>query len=83
MLTMSIFHYLTFVCDQTELQAKLTEHGLEGWRLHTCDPVVTVGPHGSGLLNAFVVMDRYVETPGGDEELVVDEDASEGIAMKG
>ena len=79
---MPIFQYLTFVCEQTELQAKLTEHGLEGWRLHTCDPVVTVGPQGSGLLNAFVVMDRYIEQPDEPEELVMD-DAQEGLAMKG
>ena len=82
MLTMPIFQYLTFVCEQTELQDLLTQHGLEGWRLHTCDPVVTVGPQGSGLLNAFVVMDRLKEEAYEPEELVVDE-THEGIAMKG
>lgn len=83
MLTMPIFQYLHFLCEQTELQALLTEHGLEGWRLHTCDPVVTVGPQGSGLLHAFVVMDRYVEEPVDPEKPVGDEDAQEGIAMRG
>lgn len=83
LITMPIFQYLTFMCEQTELQERLTQAGLEGWRLHTCDPVVTVGPQGSGLLNAFVVMDRYVEDPGNDEELVDDDAAQEGIAMKG
>ncbi len=81
--TMPIFQYKTFVCEQTELQAKLTEYGLEGWRLHTCDPVVMVGSQGSGLLNAFVVMDRYVEEPEAEVAVVVDTDAQEGIAMKG
>ncbi len=80
-MTMPIFQYLTFMCEQTELQVKLTEHGLKGWRLHTCDPVVTVGPQGSGLLHAFVVMDRCVEPD--SEELVIEDDAQEGIAMKG
>ena len=82
MVTMPIFQYLTFVCEQTELQERLTKLGLDGWRLHTCDPVVTVGPQGSGLLNAFVVMDRYVE-PDSEELVVEDDDAQEGIAMKG
>ena len=82
MVTMPIFQYLTFVCEQTQLQDRLTAAGLELWRLHTCDPVVTVGPKGSGLLNAFVVMDRYVEEPESDEKQVVDDGAQEGIAMK-
>ncbi len=81
-LTMLIFQYLTFVCPQDELQAALTQHGLEGWRLHTCDPVVTMGPEGSGLLNAFVVLDRYVEPEEAEVE-VADDGASEGIAMTG
>jgi hypothetical protein len=83
MLTMPHFQYLTFVCEQTELQAKLTQHGLEGWRLHTCDPVVSLGPQGSGMLNAFVVMDKLIDAQE-DEQVVPDaEDAQEGIAMKG
>ena len=76
------FQYLTFVCEQTELQAKLTEHGLEGWRLHTCDPVVTLGPQGSGMLNAFVVMDKFIDEEEGPQ-VVDNEDAQEGIAMRG
>jgi hypothetical protein len=84
MLTMAHFQYHTFVCEQSELQAELTKFGLEGWRLHTCDPVVTVGSQGSGLLSAFVVMDKFID----DEEeedpsQVGDDDAQEGIAMKG
>jgi hypothetical protein len=79
---MPYFQYLTFVCEQTELQERLTQAGLEGWRLHTCDPVVTVGLHGSGLLNAFVVMDKFIDQ---EEDLQVtdNEDAQEGIAMRG
>ncbi len=86
MLTMPIFQYLTFVCEQTALQDLLTKHGLEGWRLHTCDPVVTVGPQGSGMLNAFVVMDRYIEPDPEVAKTVLvaaSEDAQEGIEMKG
>jgi len=82
MVNMINFQYLHFVCEQSELQVLLSRYGLEGWRLHTCDPVVTVGPKGSGLLNAFVVMDRMIE-PDEPGELVADDDASEGIAMKG
>ena len=82
MVTMLIFHYLTFVCEQTELQAKLTQHGLEGWRLHTSDPVVSLGPQGSGMLNAFVVMDKFIDVQE-DEQVVPADDAQEGIAMKG
>lgn len=81
MLTMPIFQYLTFVCEQTELQERLTQAGLKGWRLHTCDPVVTLGPQGSGTLNAFVVMDKFVEEE--DSQVVDSDDAQEGIAMKG
>ena len=82
---MPIFQYITFVCEQSALQALLTEHGLGGWRLHTCDPVVTVGPHGSsGMLHAFVVMDRYLDETDLPEELVVEaDDAQEGLAMRG
>ena len=81
---MGIFQYLTFVCPQDELQAALSTHGLEGWRLHTCDPVVSMGPEGSGLIKAFVVLDRYFEEP--EEVAAVEgaaEGADEGIAMKG
>ena len=81
MLTMPIFQYVTFVCEQTELQTMLTEYGLNGWRLHTCDPVVTLGPQGSGMLNTFVVMDKFVDEE--ETQQVDDGDAHEGIAMKG
>lgn len=82
MLTMPSFHYLTFMCEQIELQAKLTPRGLEGWRLHTCDPVVMAGPQGSGILQMLVVMDKIIAED--DQQVVVDsDDAHEGIAMKG
>jgi len=81
MLTMSHFQYLTFVCEQTDLQAMLTEHGLDGWRLHTCDPVAALGPLGSGMLNAFVVMDKFIDEE--EDQQVTDDDAQEGIAMRG
>lgn len=78
-----LFKYLTFCVPQDELQACLTTHGLEGWRLHTCDAVPTMGPHGSGELWVFVVMDQAFQ----DEDEVYDdpdlEQQSEGLAMKG
>ena len=77
---MLIFQYLTFVCVQSDLQRQLTEAGLEGWRLHTCEPVAVVGPSGSGLLHILVVLDR-MDIP--EEENAVDESAPEGIAMTG
>lgn len=83
MLTMPIFDYLHFVCEQSELEALLKKHGLEGWRLHTCDPVVTVGPQGSGMLNAFVVMDKFIDEDEENSQVVDNEDAQEGIAMRG
>lgn len=82
MLTMPIFQYVTFVCEQTELQSMLTEYGLDGWRLHTCDPVVTLGSQGSGMLNAFVVMDKFTDEEE-DQQVVDNGDAQEGIAMRG
>lgn len=77
---MPIFKYLHFVCEQPDLQDLLSRYGAEGWRLHTCEPVATIGPYGSGALNVLIVMDRaiYPET-----EEVETESASEGIAMKG
>jgi hypothetical protein len=66
-----LFEYLHFYCDRDELQERLSAYGQEGWRLHTCDPVVTVGEYGTGIIYAFVVMDKaYMpeEEPGGEEE---------------
>lgn len=81
MVTMPSFDYLHFVCDQPDLEALLKEHGREGWRLHTCDPVATYGPQGSGLLIAFVVMDKIIDEAE-DPQVVDNEDAQKGIAMR-
>lgn len=81
MLTMPIFQYLTFLCPQPDLQAILSINGLEGWRLHTCDPVATYGPQGSGILQVLVVMDRIVDEP--VDQGVLEDGASEGLAMRG
>lgn len=79
---MPTIEYKTFICFHDELEARLNELGNEGWRLHTCDPVVTMGQHGSGTVQAFVVLDRVV--PEDQEYASVDNpDASEGLAMKG
>lgn len=80
---MPIFEYLTFLCDQTELQPRLTEAGLERWRLHTCEPVVTMGPQGSGTLMVLIVMDRLVEEDSDEGDQEVDTSALEGMPMKG
>lgn len=78
------FKYTHFVCEQEELQALLTQKGEEGWRLHTCEPVVTVGQYGSGAMSVFVVMDSAFETDNLEEEVPSsDDDTIEGIAMKG
>ena len=72
--------YIHFVCEAgEELQALLTEHGANGWRLHTCDPVSTVGQSGSGTLKAFVVMDKQIF----DEEVPAQEADRGAIRMKG
>jgi hypothetical protein len=72
------FLYEAFVCENDRLQARLTELGQEGWRLHTCEPVQLSGP--GGELHWGVVMDKAVEQ---EPEPYVPEPASEGIAMKG
>ena len=80
---MPIFEYFAFMCNQSELQALLTEAGLNRWRLHTCDPVVTMGPQGSGILQAFVVMDRMLDESEDPIPDVLDDDDQPGLAMKG
>ena len=78
------FRYTHFVCEQEELQSILTEKGEEGWRLHTCEPVIAMGPLGSGGMSVFVVMDSAFETDNLEEEAPAsDDDTIEGIAMKG
>lgn len=79
---MPIFEYLTFVCDQDELQDRLTKAGLESWRLHTCEPVVMVGDGGaSGILQVLVVLDRVDYA--GEEDATEEDQAPEGLAMRG
>lgn len=78
---MPIFEYLTFLCDQLDLQDNLTKYGLECWRLHTCEPITTIGPYGSGLGQILVVMDRIAEE---QMEVLEETDISpEGLVMKG
>ena len=77
---MHIFKYHTFTCAAGDiLEARLNELGLQGWRLHTCEPIRNIGSAGSGPLEAFVVMDMTMVT---DEE-PAGEPRSEGLAMKG
>lgn len=77
---MHIFKYHTFTCAAGDiLEARLNELGLQGWRLHTCEPIRSSGSAGSGPLEAFVVMDMTMVA---DEE-TAGEPRSEGLAMKG
>lgn len=77
---MPIFDYISFVCEADQLQPRLKELGAQSWRLHTCEPVPTVGSNGSGTLYAFVVMDKMLEAT---EDEPAGEPAVEGIPMKG
>lgn len=77
---MHIFKYHHFTCAVGDtLDARLNELGLQGWRLHTCEPIRSTGLVGSGPLEAFVVMDMTMVTA--DEE-TAGEPRSEGIAMR-
>lgn len=80
-LTMHIFKYHSFTCEVGEtLETRLNELGAQGWRLHTCEPIRTMGPAGSGPLEAFVVMDMLLVAEDEDQH---EEPQSEGLAMKG
>ena len=72
---MPVFRYINFLCEQTELDALLNQYGSEGWRLHTCEPVVTMGPQGSGLLHAFVVMDKVVD-------IVIEQNMQDNVSVR-
>ena len=75
------FTYKTFVCEQDQLEDQLNELGFEGWRLHTCEPVIAHGPAGSSPMKVFCVLDQaYVEDP---QMADIPPGALEGIAMKG
>ena len=77
---MHIFKYHTFTCAVGDtLRDQLNELGLQGWRLHTCEPIRSSGSAGSGPLEAFVVMDMTMVA---DEE-PAGEPRSEGLPMKG
>ena len=79
---MPMFEYFTFECDNAEqLQAMLTQAGLARWRLHTCEPIITGGTYGIGMTKILVVMDRVIEEPESEQEVI--EPASEGMAMIG
>lgn len=77
---MTQFLYHTFVCDHDELEPKLNELGAQGWRLHTCEPVVTIGPQGTGLLKTLIVLDMMVVE---EDETPKSMERGGGIAMKG
>lgn len=72
--------YRCFTCEQDELQSLLDEYGDMGWRLHTCEPIVSVGTFGTGLIKAFVVLEMVEQIENLEED---SEDEPEGLAMRG
>lgn len=76
-----MYEYKHFVIAQEELEGELNFYGSTGWRLHTCEPVLTFGQKGSGIILAFVVMDR-LDQP--EDKPQIDQKVSpQGIAMRG
>ena len=73
------FEYKSDILWFNDLQSFLSNNGEEGWRLHTCEPIVPVGPYGSGMEKILVVMDRAIY----DESKEVSDDSSQGMAMRG
>ena len=75
--------YLFFSCEPDDLQERLTPLGEEMWRLCTCEFIAAQGLSGTGSVQAYVVMDRFIDQAE-DEHLSAGESAaSEGIPMKG
>lgn len=80
MLNMHSYSYISFTHEVgEELTARLNELGRQGWRLHTCEPIRSVGSAGSGPLEAFVVMDYATS----HEEPAAEPSSGGAIAMKG
>lgn len=55
------FAYRHFVVASEELETVLNEHGANGWRLHTCEPVASTGDDGETKLFMAVVMDKATQ----------------------
>ena len=55
------FAYRHFVVASEDLEAVLNEHGEDGWRLHTCEPVASAGDDGEAKLFMAVVMDKATQ----------------------
>ena len=75
-----IWKYRHFTCEDDKLQSLLDEYGNMGWRLHTCEPIVTVGTYGTGLGKAFVILEMVEQTETFEE---IPDDEPEGLAMRG
>lgn len=73
--------YLSFTEPVTELEALLNKHSEDGWLLHTCQVAPTYGPHGSGIPNATVVMEKHIYTE--EEDTAEEEPEAEAMPMKG
>lgn len=70
-----MFEYLTETVSVEQLQVFLSEKGLEGWRLHTCDEI----RKGMWAGRVLVVMDRVARQEETERE---DDGRSEGIFCK-
>lgn len=75
-----MFEYRHFTCDGGELEARLNHHGRDGWRLHTCEPIVLVDQTGQPSSYCFVVMDRLVAE---DEDEAAERRPIGGMEMRG
>ena len=73
-----MFKYLHFVCMSEELEDRLNEAGKDGWRLHTCDPVITA----DGQIMLVVVMDMTIVFEE-EEQHHEDDDGIAAMAAKG
>jgi len=78
---MPTFEYLTFTCTEFELQERLSTFGTNGWRLHTCEPILPYGPAGTGVVRILVVLDKF-NAPA-EEEGSSPEPLEQGIPMRG
>lgn len=72
-----MFEYLTELVDKDDLQAFLTRHGQDGWRLHTCDET----QKGTWAGQILVVMDRIAKQE--DAQKAEESGEPEAMACKG
>ena len=59
-----VWEYKTFFLEPIDVHDTINALGSDGWRLHTCDPVIVGLSYG-----VLVVMDRLVMAPKGPTSL--------------